>query len=212
MPSCPISSITLSNGSIIQPGYTIAKKEPFQDIPVVVNELHPGNNAGSRPAFRGQTGYIEFDTTVRLPRHVHIAVEGNDIRSGKLLYERICVIGGVALVELGGEMYVIPPQSSVTIAPGVPHTWTACPAGVEVVQDMNGGKVLSNGKFLMVFEYEDITSFYPTAQTNTLETVDDYVCCDDLQSIRFPVLSAKEVKERCWFIHEGKVRRDGNST
>ncbi|KAF4991687.1 hypothetical protein FGRMN_7660 [Fusarium graminum] len=128
--------------------------------------------------FRGQSGFIEFDTSVRLPRHVHILSIREGGVSDTLIHERIFVIGGVALVELGGEIYVIPPQTLVTIAPGVPHTWIACPKGVKVSKNTGSHEteqVISQGKFMMLYEYEEITGFFPTKQTDTLKSVGDYV-------------------------------------
>ncbi|KAF7560976.1 hypothetical protein G7046_g3180 [Stylonectria norvegica] len=204
--------IVLSNGSQIVHGSGAKVKDPFTQIPVTLNELSPGS-ASSRPAFRGQSGFIEFTTENRLPRHVHISPSANgkgDQHEQTLVYERIFVVGGVALVELGGQIYVIPPQSLVTIAPGVPHTWTACPKGVNVsriVGTNDQNEVVSEGKFLMLYEYEEITGFFPTEQTETLKGVDDYVRCDDLERIRIPSLTAREVEETCWFVYDSKVSR-----
>jgi hypothetical protein len=53
-----------------------------------------------------------------------------------------------------------------------------------------------------VYEYEDPTGFFPTRQTETLNTVEDYERCDDLESIRIPALSATEVERSCTFVWE----------
>ncbi|KAI5461833.1 hypothetical protein BGZ63DRAFT_386721 [Mariannaea sp. PMI_226] len=199
--------ITLTNGSQIVHGSGAQVKDPFTNIPVTLHELSPGH-LDRRPAFRGQSGFIEFDTSIRLPRHVHISPAAAGENLGRLVYERIFVVGGVALVELGGKIHVVPPQTLVTIAPGVPHTWTACPKGVNLSKN-TGSKdeeeIISEGKFLMLYEYEETTGFFPTAQTETLKSVEEYVRCDDLESIRIPLLTAQEVESRCWFVKDDKI-------
>ncbi|KAH0847641.1 hypothetical protein AYO21_02929 [Fonsecaea monophora] len=213
--------ITLPNGCTIVHGQGANIKHPFRDIPVEMHELDPG---GQR-AFSGQLGLIEFTTDFRLPRHVHISSSSSSpstsieadtdtdtrpataqAQTQKFIAERIVVLNGVALVELNGTIYVIPPKTLVTIAPGVPHTWTACPAGVSV--PVAGGaaaaapaaQVYSDGTFLMLYEYEEPTAFFPTRQTRTLGSVDEYERCDDLEAIRIPRLSADEVTRRCSFV------------
>ena len=124
----------------------------------------------------------------------------------------------MALVELNGEIYIIPPRTLVTIAPGVPHTWTACPAGVspatafteydaDMLTDMDA--CVSEGRFLMVYEYEEETGFFPTAQTETLSDVEGYVRAGEgeLEGLRFPALSKEEVVERGWVVWERECRR-----
>ncbi|GAM33766.1 hypothetical protein TCE0_013f00905 [Talaromyces pinophilus] len=207
MTSALSHGILLSNGSRIVHGSAAKVKDAFVDIPVTLHELHSGHS-DTRPAFRGQSGFIEFDTNIRLPRHVHISpyVGGGNVQT--LVYERIFVVGGVALVELAGEIYVVPPQTLVTIAPGVPHTWTACPEGVNVSRNTRSEdehEIISEGKFLMLYEYEETTGFFPTAQTTALKRVEDYVRCDDLESIRIPLLTAQEVESRCWFIKDDQL-------
>jgi len=212
MASDHIYGITLDNGSTITHGDGVNTKDAFTDIPVTINELQPGSS-NAKLAFSGQSGYIKFDTDIRLPRHVHISTR----QDGEpfLLHERIFVANGAALVQLGGEIYVIPPDSLVTIAPGVPHTWTACPAGLEIPPRENDSisssnePFVSNGEFLMLYEYEEITGFFPTAQTETLKTEKEYIRCDDLESIRIPKLSAAEVRERCWFVYNRNVQKLG---
>lgn len=206
--------ITLASGCTIIHGAGANIKEPFAempnvDIPVVMHELDPGQTR----AFRGQLGFIEFDTSYRLPRHVHISppgdvVDGSSSTVRRFTAERIVVLSGVALVELNGEIYVIPPQSLVTIAAGVPHTWTACPAGVQIRGSRPEEQLTSTGTFLMVYEYEDPTGFFPTKQTMNMTSVDQYVRCDDLESIRIPALSKEEVHERCWFVWDRQIKRD----
>ena len=120
------------------------------------------------------------------------------------------MLEGVALVQMNDDIFVIPPRTLVTIAPGVPHTWTACPPGVSVgSKDSGRDFITSNGRFLMLYEYEDSTAFFPTRQTHTLKSVEDYEACDEgeLESIRIPALTADEVNERCWFIWNRDLRK-----
>ncbi|KIY01277.1 uncharacterized protein Z520_02829 [Fonsecaea multimorphosa CBS 102226] len=218
----------------------VSSKTPFASIgiPVTMLELDSGtatkpgtkSSSSASPAvsFNGQFGLIDFDSSIRLPRHVHIAppeASGDEFNEIKRTFvtERILVLDGVALVELNGSVYVVPPRTLVTIAPGVPHTWTACPAGVSFSEAARlcGGPIhphsetetgtqsktfpVSNGSFLMVYEYEDPTGFFPTEQTETLESVKDYIRCDDLERIRFPQMSAQDIYKKGWFILGGEV-------
>lgn len=238
MPALHVYGIALPNGGTIVHGRGANIKTPFSDIPVVMDELSPGqqpkkqNSDHDRYASRsyaGQFGFIEFTTEYRLPRHVHIApLDSEDPRGQVFTAERILVLSGVALVELNGQIYVIPPKTLVTIAPGVPHTWTACPAGVRVsapsghLPSPQRGRqsneaspeygleaVVSTGQFLMVYKYEEPTRFFPTKQTETLSSVEDYERCDDLESIRIPKLSAPEVERDCTFVWErGTWKKD----
>jgi len=218
---------TLSNGTRIshQPGSVT--KTPFTDLgfPVNMRELSANSNTTLDPEtqrpiiFAGQFGLIDFDTSVRLPRHVHIAPpNSSDPSKQKFVAERILVLNGMALVELNGEVYIIPPRTLVTIAPGVPHTWTACPPGVspatafpeydaDMLTDMD--QCVSDGKFLMVYEYEEETGFFPTKQAKTLESVRDYVRADDdeLEKLRFPALTAEQVLERGWVVWGQECRK-----
>ncbi|KAJ9610430.1 hypothetical protein H2200_005207 [Cladophialophora chaetospira] len=162
-------------------------------------------------AFHGQLGFIGFTTAVRLPRHVHI---GSPSSEGKrsLVTERILVLNGVALVELNGEVYVIPDGALVTIGPGVPHTWTACPAGVLLPDGYR-----STGRFLMVYQYAEQTAFFPTDCTETLASAEQYVeYKGDLDAIRFPQLSADEVISKGKLVYGKEVlvlaKRRGDTT
>lgn len=102
------------------------------------------------------------------------------------------VLDGVAMVELNGSVYVIPPGSAVIISPGVPHTWTACPPGVKLPDGSS-----SEGKFCMVYEYEEQTGFFPTKSIDSIESVDEYEEYDgDLEEIRFPLMRKQDVAER----------------
>jgi len=221
--------ITLPNNSTIVHGRSANIKTPFSDIPVIMHELSPGrqqpkgqsfdHDQSSGRSYAGQFGFIEFTTEFRLPRHVHIAPPDSiDPRTQVFTAERILVLSGVALVELNGEIYVIPPKTLVTIAPGVPHTWTACPAGVrasapsmlkgqiiEQSPEAEHEAVMSTGQFLMVYEYEEPTGFFPTQQTETLNSVENYERCEDLESIRIPALSALEVERTCTFVWEREM-------
>jgi hypothetical protein len=205
MPSSSASyGITLLNGCTIVHGNGANIKRPFPEIPLDMHEMNPGGSAGTK--FAGQFGFIEFSTDFRLPRHVHIAPPSETPGpEQKFVGERIVVLNGVALVELNKEIYVIPPKSLVTIAPGVPHTWTACPPGVSIPSPKAEGAetaapITSTGTFLMLYEYEEPTAFFPTAQVNTLTKVEEYERCDDLESIRIPKLSAVDVQDWCWFV------------
>lgn len=125
--------------------------------------------------------------------------------------ERILVLNGTAMVELNGIIYVVPEQCLVTIAPGIPHTWTACPAGV-LLPDQ---KTVSSGGFLMVYEYEAPTSFFPTMQTETLRNADEYRRFEgDLSQITFPKMKKEQVADGCFaFWNQGleKVTVAGDS-
>jgi quercetin dioxygenase-like cupin family protein len=87
---------------------------------LVMNELSPGSEG-----FSGQLGFIEFTSDIRLPRHIHMNVDRT-----RLIDERILVLHGVGLVEIAGKIWTVAPGSLAELAGGVPHTWTACPAGV----------------------------------------------------------------------------------
>lgn len=119
------------------------------------------------------------------------------------------VMEGVAVAELGGEFYVLPPHTLVLIGAGVPHTWTACPPGIDfgALGFSTEEKVVSKGKFVAVFEYEAPTSFFPTAQTNTLATEEEYVRCDDLHAIRIPAMTAEEIQRQAWFVWGKEIRK-----
>ncbi|ETN38813.1 uncharacterized protein HMPREF1541_06852 [Cyphellophora europaea CBS 101466] len=209
--------VKLDCGGVIIHGDGANVKRPFDDIPVELHELSPGvipSEDSGVCGFSGQLGFIDFTTEMRLPRHVHIGPNKSTHPDAeqRLLVERILVLNGFAMVEMCGELYIIPPKTLVHIPPGVPHTWTACPKGV----DMNAAlglitqeAMVSEGKFLMVYEYEDPTSFCPTKQTHVLKSMDEYEAAspEDLQSIMIPALEAKEVKERCWFAWQRQVKK-----
>ena len=188
--------VLLPNGCRVAHGQGTNVKRPFSDIPVVMHELDGGGFPGQSRAYCGQFGFIPFDASLRLPRHVHIGISHQPPGENVLVTERILVLQGVAMVELNGDVYVIAPGSLVTIGPGVPHTWTACPPGVKLPD----GEV-SDGSFFMVYEYEEPTGFFPTQTTKSLGGVDEYESYGgDLEDIRFPEMTKEEVVEKASFI------------
>lgn len=191
--------VLLPNGCRIAHGQGTNTKSPFSNIPVVMNEL----DRGGGKLYRGQFGFIMFDETVRLPRHIHISTCHYKSDQKLLVTERILVLDGVALVELNGRVYVIPPGSAVTINPGVPHTWTACPAGVKLPDGSS-----AEGKFCMVYEYEEQTGFFATKSTKTISSVDEYEEYEgDLEDIRFPLMRKQDVVETACLIWNREVIR-----
>ena len=116
----------LPNGCRITHGIGSTVKTPFSTIPLTMHELYPGGALDVPSTSRGQFGFIPFNHELRLPRHVHVTMADRD-EDRRLLAERILVTGGVGLVELNGDIYVIPPGALVDIPDGVPHTWSACP-------------------------------------------------------------------------------------
>ncbi|KAJ9618056.1 hypothetical protein H2204_013205 [Knufia peltigerae] len=175
--------LILPHGCRITHGTAACVKKPFRDIDITMNNL----TISTSKTFRGQLGWMEFTSNVRLPRHLHM-----DLHGKRLLDERILVLNGVGLVELAGEYYVVAPGSLVDIRGGVPHTWTACPAGVKLPDG-----TISNNSFLMVYEYEDETTFFPTADKDPINSVSDYKpFSGQLQEIRFPNFSAQDVARK----------------
>ena len=210
--------ITLENGSRIVHGTGASVKVPFQDLgfPVEMHELSAGSTTTTKDgnvSFGGQFGFIEFDTSIRLPRHVHIAPLSAEDGKQRFVSERILVLSGMALVEMNGEVYVIPPKTLVTIAPGVPHTWTACPAGIDPVDAMGMREgqdgCSSEGRFLMIYEYEEPTGFFPTKQTKTMQEVGEYVRCpeNELDGIRIKEMIKEDVLKAAWLVWEREMRK-----
>lgn len=119
----------------------------------------------------------------------------------RLLDERIMVLHGVAMVEIAGEVWVTPPGTLADLIGGVPHTWTACPAGVKLPDGS-----ISSGTFTMVYEYEEPTSFFPTKSTEIVTEVGQYQAWEGegFEEIRFPRLSKEQVidKAKCVFDRE----------
>lgn len=195
--------IRLPNGARITHGDAANVRTPLANVPLVMHELFAGAEPGSGTPFRGQFGFIEFNHQCRLPRHVHISLD-EAVENRTLLPERILVIGGVGLAELGGQIVLVGHGSLVDIPPGVPHTWNACPPGV-VLPD----GTVSNGKFIMVYDYSERTKFFPTAQTATLADAGQYVKYKgDLEAIRFPELTPEEVIGRAAFVWNRDIRSD----
>ncbi len=176
--------LLLENGCRIVHGEGANVKRPFADIPVVMHEL----SAGGEP-FAGQFGVIPFEASLRLPRHIHMAGTPDACR---LAAERILVTGGVGLVELNGRVVIVPPLALVTVAPGVPHTWTACPSGVRLPDG-----TVSDGRFLMVYDYAEATRFFPCEGVATVTDAAGFREYEGpLEAIRFPAMGAGEVVER----------------
>lgn len=121
-----------------------------------------------------------------------------------MVAERILVLNSVALTELAGEIYVAAPGTMVEIDPGIPHTWTACPSGV-VLPD----GIISEGQFLMVYEYSEQTGFYPTMSTKSISSPAEYENYNgDLEAIRLPSLNANEVIARGTLIWNNQTTKD----
>ena len=146
-----MSGVVLPHGCRITHGSGAALKSPFADMPLTMHEL----SAGGIATFAGPYGFIPFTAAIRLPRHVHLGVPAAE-GTRALLAERILVLNGCGLVELAGALHVVAPGSLVEIGPGVPHSWTACPAGVRLPDGTS-----ADGTFLMVYEYEAPTGFLP---------------------------------------------------
>ncbi|KAK3192170.1 hypothetical protein K4F52_001799 [Lecanicillium sp. MT-2017a] len=181
---------TLANGCRISHGQSHIRK-PFADIDLQMNELCRQSAKG----FSGQLGYIEFSTAYRLPRHIHM-----DLDTKTLVDERIMVLHGVALVEIAGTLYAVGPGTLVDIPGGVPHTWTASPAGVKLPDG-----TVSSGTFTMVYEYESPTRFFPTASTDVVTDPAEYKAFDgEFDEIRIARLSAQEVVNRCSLVYNNE--------
>ncbi len=192
------TGIVLPNGCKAVHGTSAHIKEPFTFTPLSMHEL----DAGDGHSYRGQFGFIPFRDDSRLPRHIHI--EERYEQDPQLVAERILVLNGVALTELAGEIYVAAPGTMVEIEPGIPHTWTACPAGV-VLPD----GIIAEGQFLMVYEYSGQTGFYPTRSTKPISTTAEYERYNgDLEAIRFPRLNADEVIATATLIWNNQTTKD----
>lgn len=189
--------LSFPNGCRITHGAGATIKHPFPSLmpDLTMHELSPSNAKG----FKGQLGFIEFTPSIRLPRHIHMTPDRT-----RLLDERILVLHGVGMVEIAGEIWVTAAGTLADLVGGVPHTWTACPAGVRLAD----GSV-SEGRFTMVYEYEEPTSFFPTASTEVVRDVGEYVAWDGEgkghEEIRFPQLSKDEVVERARCVVDKEV-------
>ncbi len=194
------SGVLLPSGCRVTHGTAASIKTPFSFTSVTMHELDPGGSSG-RP-YVGQFGFIPFQADFRLPRHIH--VEECEGQQPVLVAERILVVNGVALTELNGAIHVVAPGTLVEINPGVPHTWTACPPGVMLPD----GSV-SDGRFLMIYEYSQPTAFYPTASTDPISCFSEYVPFEgELEAIRFPKLDAQRIAESAILIWNDEVVTD----
>lgn len=195
----------LANGTRIVHGDGVNVRNAYPVEAKIPGQLHvfnPGSKTDpTTPTFCGPNGLFAFDVNTRMPRHVHMSPKASG-EGNRYIVEKIIVLNGVAIAELGGEVYVVPPNTMVLIGPGVPHTWTACPVGLDFQELGVSGdeRIVSEGKFLAVYEYEEPTAFFPTAQTNLLEDEKDYVKCSDLHSIQIPAFSLEELKRNAWFV------------
>lgn len=196
----------LANGCRITHGTGATVKTPFSGIPLTMHELYPGGTLEVPLTQRGQLGFIPFNHELRLPRHVHVTMADRD-EDRRLLAERILVTGGVGLVELNGSIFVIPEGALVDIPEGVPHTWSACPPGVELPDGTQ-----ATGQFLMVYDYAEPTSFFPIEGTKTLGSMKDYIRYDGrLEDICFPKLTAQQVTAEAAFVWNDQLMGGGRA-
>ena len=195
----------LANGTQIVHGRGALQRSAFPteaNVPGQLCILSPGHTADAQtPRFNGPQGLFRFTTENRMPRHVHLASSPASGDSKRFVVEKIVTLNGVALAELGDQIYVIPPNTLVIIGPGVPHSWVACPPGLDLLElGVSDERIVSDGQFLAVFEYEEPTGFFPTAQKETLRSEEDYARCEDLQNIRFPVMSLEQIRGTAKFV------------
>ena len=121
----------------------------------------------------------------------------------RFLDERIMVLHGTGIVEIAGTYWVVAPGSLVDAVGGIPHTWSACPAGVRLPDG-----TVSDGKFTMVYEYEEETSFFATQRTEVFKTPGEYEAYEgDLDSIRFPVMSKEDVVQNAKIVFDREIQR-----
>jgi hypothetical protein len=119
----------------------------------------------------------------------------------RYVVEKIIVLNLVAIAELAGEIYVVPPKTMVTISPVVPHSWVAAPAGLDLqAVGVADEPVVFDGQFLAVLGYEAPTAFFPTAAMDTLGGDDEHVRCEHLKGIRIPPMNVQFLKEKTWSI------------
>lgn len=195
--------IVHGEGSLIKPAYS-----PELGLPGILQVLSPGHGSDSCcVSFSGPNGLFQFDTTCRMPRHVHMSprADGPGLR---YVVEKLIILNGIAVAEIEGEIYVIPPGCMVTIAHGVPHAWVAASEGLDLqALGVADESLVSDGRFLAVYEYEEPTGFYPTAQTKTLVNEEEYVQCDDLHSIRIADMDVEYLKKNAWFVWGRSCRK-----
>lgn len=195
--------VEIEYGTRITHGNAGNVKKPFSEMSVIMHELYTGHDNKNALSFSGQFGFIEFNTQCRLPRHIHM-MQDKPNGEYRLLPERILVLNGVGITELSGKYYVVAPGTLVDIAPGVPHTWNACPAGV-VLPD----GTVSDGTFTMVYNYSEETSFFPTKETTTITSADQYQAFEgNLEEIRFPDLSLQDVLDNGILVWDNTINTD----
>ena len=197
------TGVVLPNGCRITHGDGATVRTPFSTMALVMHELHPGHAEPGVAGFRGQYGFIPFTDAFRLPRHVHLG-RAERTADASLVAERILVANGAALTELSGEIVLVMPGTLVDIAPGVPHTWTACPAGVPLPDGS-----MSEGSFLMIYDYAEPTGFCPVMETATLASAAEYrPYTGELEAISFPRLTPEQVISRASYVWNKERRRD----
>lgn len=119
----------------------------------------------------------------------------------RYVVEKLIILNGIVVAKIEGEIYVIPPKCMVTIAHGAPHAWVVAPKGLDLqALGVADKSLVSDGRFLVVYEYEEPTGFYPTAQTKILMNEEEYVQCDDLHSIRIADMDVECLKKNAWFV------------
>lgn len=186
------TGVTFDHGCRITHGTGANVKKPFPDIDLTMHELSPANDKG----FKGQLGFIEFTTDYRLPRHIHMSADRT-----RLVDERIMILHGVGLVEIAGDYFAVAPGSLVDTVGGVPHTFTACPAGVKLPDG-----TVSSGKFTMVYEYEEPTSFFPTMSTTVVRDPAQYDAWEgELEDIKFPKMTATDVVAKARVVFDTEI-------
>lgn len=79
----------------------------------------------------------------------------------------------------------------------------------DMLTDMDA--CVSEGRFLMVYEYEEETGFFPTSQTETLTDVKEYVRApeNELEGLRFKALSKDQLLENGWVVWGRECRKVG---
>ncbi|KAF7900774.1 hypothetical protein EAF00_002995 [Botryotinia globosa] len=124
-------------------------------------------------SINGTFACLPFDINIRMPRH---------ILSDMLSKISSCQIESQLLT------YFMPPKTLLSIGSDVPHTWTACPPGLDL-RELGlspDEQIVSDGQFLAAFQYEKNTVYLPTRQTQRF--MHQIYCegCDDLHIVRTP--------------------------
>ena len=123
----------LANGTRIVHGEGSITKNAFppeMEIPGQLQVFQAGHIKDDKvPTYNGMFGCLHFDVNTRMPRHVHMTDATIEGESKRYVVESILVLNGVAIAELGGEIYVVPPkdfdkhrQRRATYLDGMP-TW-----------------------------------------------------------------------------------------